>query len=102
MIARPEPDSTASAGIAGGGNQPIEDRIKAHAYGLGFDLVGIAALGPADTAEQFDEWLARGHAGEMRYLERGAEKRRDTRQPVEGARSAIVVALDYGGREPGG
>jgi epoxyqueuosine reductase len=38
----------------------------------------------------------------MAYLERGAEKRRDTRLPFEGVRSAIVVALSYGGREPGG
>jgi epoxyqueuosine reductase len=80
----------------------IEQRIKAHAYGLGFDLVGIASLGPADTAGQFDAWLGRGYAGEMAYLERGAEKRRDTRRPVAGARSAVVVALDYGGREPSG
>ena len=80
----------------------LEQRIKAQAYGLGFDLVGITTLGPATTASRFDEWLARGHAGEMAYLERGAEKRRDSRRPVPGARSAVVVGLDYGGREPSG
>src|SRR5688500_263666 len=50
----------------------------------------------------FDEWLSRGYAGDMHYLERGAEARRDTRRPFDGARSAVVVALDCGGREPGG
>jgi epoxyqueuosine reductase len=75
---------------------------KAHAFALGFDLVGIAALGPADTAAAFDEWLADGRAGVMHYLERGAEKRRDSRLPVPGTTHAIVVALDYGGREPSG
>jgi epoxyqueuosine reductase len=80
----------------------IEQRIKSQAYGLGFDLVGLTTLGPAPTAARFDEWLALGHAGEMSYLERGAEKRRDTRRPVEGARSAVVVAMSYGGREPSG
>jgi len=80
----------------------LEQRIKAQAYGLGFDLVGITTLGPATTASRFNEWLARGHAGEMAYLERGAEKRRDSRRPVPGARSAVVVGLDYGGREPSG
>jgi epoxyqueuosine reductase len=80
----------------------LEQRIKAQAYGLGFDLVGVTSLGPADTAPEFDEWLARGYAGDMAYLERGAEKRRDTRRPVAGVRSAVVVALDYGGREPSG
>ena len=38
----------------------------------------------------------------MHYLERGAEKRRDTRLPVPGTTHAIVVALDYGGKEPSG
>jgi epoxyqueuosine reductase len=38
----------------------------------------------------------------MDYLPRGADKRRDSRLPVPGTASAIVVALDYGGREPAG
>ena len=75
---------------------------KAHAFALGFDLVGIAALGPADTASAFDAWIEDGRAGEMHYLERGAEKRRDSRRPMPGTTHAIVVALDYGGREPSG
>jgi epoxyqueuosine reductase len=76
--------------------------LKAQAYGLGFDLVRIATLGPAQTAAAFDEWVARGYAGEMHYLARGAEKRRDTRLPVPGATSAVVVAMTYGGAEPSG
>lgn len=80
----------------------LEARAKAQAFGLGFDLVGICALGPAETADAFDEWLARGYAGSMAYLPRGREKRRDSRLPVPGALSAIVVAMNYGGREPPG
>jgi epoxyqueuosine reductase len=80
----------------------LETRIRAQAFGLGFDLVGIARLGPVETSGAFDDWLTNGFAGEMHYLERGAEKRRDTRRPVAGARSAVVVALDYGGRQPAG
>ena len=76
--------------------------IRAQAFGLGFDLVGITTLGVADTAPAFEAWLAEGFAGEMEYLARGAEKRRDTRRPFPGTVSAIVVALDYGGREPPG
>ena len=80
----------------------VENLIKAQAYGLGFDLVGIAALGPMETAAKFDEWIANGFAGEMEYLPRGAEKRRDSRLPFSGAVSAIVVGLNYGGREKSG
>jgi epoxyqueuosine reductase len=75
---------------------------KAHAFALGFDLVGITELGPVQSAPLFDEWIAAGHAGTMDYLARGAEKRRDSRLPKEGTTHAIVVGLDYGGREPSG
>jgi len=80
----------------------LEELVKAQAYGLGFDLVGIATLGPVETADAFDEWIQRGYAGEMTYLPRGADKRRDSRLPFPGAVSAIVVGLDYGGREATG
>ena len=80
----------------------FETRLKAQALGLGFDLAGIAALGPADTTPEFEAWLAAGRHGEMDYLARGAELRRDTTLPEPGMRSAIVVELDYGGREPSG
>ncbi len=80
----------------------IKERIRAQAYGLGFDLVGITTLGPVEGAAALDGWLERGYAGDMEYIARGAEKRRDTRLPVPGATSAIVVGLDYGGAEPSG
>jgi epoxyqueuosine reductase len=80
----------------------IEGRLKAAAYGLGFDLCGITSLGPADTAPQFDRWLAADYQGEMHYMARGAERRRDSRLAVPGTTHAIVVALDYGGKEPDG
>lgn len=81
---------------------PEAGRIKAQAYALGFDLAGIARLGPAGTFPAFEQWLSRGLAGDMAWLRRDAALRRDTRLPHRGARSAIVVALDYGGRQPAG
>ena len=94
--AAPERRADQRAGVT------LEARIRAQAYGLGFDLVGLTRTGPAQTADTFDRWLQAGHAGEMQYLERGADKRRDSRLPVDGARSAVVVAMQYGGREAGG
>jgi epoxyqueuosine reductase len=80
----------------------LEDAIKAQAHGLGFDLVGVTRAGPADTAEHFERWLAAGRAGTMDYLSKKAELRRDSRLPYEGVVSAIVVGLDYGGKQPPG
>jgi epoxyqueuosine reductase len=80
----------------------LETLIKAQSYGLGFDLTGITTLGPATTAAAFDAWLDRGFAGEMSYMSRTADKRRDSRRPFERVHSAIVVAMSYGGSEPSG
>ncbi|HUF29234.1 MAG TPA: hypothetical protein VMM77_01125, partial [Gemmatimonadaceae bacterium] len=74
----------------------LEERIRAQAYGLGFDLAGITTLGPAETAGAFEAWLDKGYAGDMSYLPRWREVRRDSRLPHAGVVSAIVVGLDYG------
>lgn len=92
----------APAVIAATRARTLEDSIRAQGYGLGFDLVGITTLGAMDTAPHFDRWLDRGFAGDMHYLPRWQHKRQDSRLPYEGVRSAIVVALNYGGREPSG
>ena len=80
----------------------LESRVKERARELGFDLVGVATLGAVETAGHFDAWIAAGYAGEMGYLERGAQKRQDTRRPFEGVRSAVVVGMNYGGTQPPG
>src|SRR4051812_17585170 len=81
----------------------LPERLKAQAYGLGFDLAGIAELGTPATVGQFDAWLNAGHAGSMHYLEGdGAALRRDARLPHDGATHALVVAMNYGGSEPSG
>jgi len=80
----------------------FETRLKAQALGLGFDLVGITRLGPAETSAVFERWLEQGHHGSMDYLRRGAELRQDTTRPEPGMCSVVVVGLDYGGRSPAG
>ena len=78
-------------------------RLKAQAFGLGFDLVGITTLGEPATRTAFDAWLDAGLHGDMAYLAGdGATLRRDSRRPHAGATHAIVLATQYGGREPSG
>jgi len=77
--------------------------IRERALALGFDLCGIVALdaepGAAESHEMFAEsarlpaWLARGYAGEMKYLQ--DPRRENPRRVLDGARSLIVVALNY-------
>jgi epoxyqueuosine reductase len=76
--------------------------LQGQAYALGFDLVGITELGTPDSVEHFDAWLDAGLHGEMDYMKRGAELRRDSRLPHPGATHAIVVGMHYGGGTPSG
>jgi epoxyqueuosine reductase len=75
-------------------------QVKEKARELGFDLCGIA---PAETFPElsfFREWLDRGYAGEMAYLERSADRRADIRAVVPGARSVIVTGTVYNTDRP--
>jgi epoxyqueuosine reductase len=81
----------------------VSDAIKHRAREIGFDLVGIAPAKRPPHAQFYLDWLKREYHGEMAYLARpDAMKRRV--QPTEalpGARSIIVVALNYANGENG-
>ena len=72
--------------------------IAERAYALGFSLCGVAPLERFPEHDAFDEWLDRGFGGAMGYL--ADPKRRDPKQVLEGARSAIVCALNYNTAHP--
>src|SRR5438309_5169182 len=76
-------------------NAELKGRLVAFARELGFDSCRITACAPPTHAEEFRDWLKEGAAGEMSYMERGEEKRRDPQKVLPGARSIIVVALNY-------
>ncbi|PZR71181.1 MAG: tRNA epoxyqueuosine(34) reductase QueG [Chthoniobacterales bacterium] len=69
----------------------IVDRARV----LGFDLCRIATADAPRHGEEFRAWLREGAAGEMDWMARGEEKRCDPQQVLPGARSVIVVALNY-------
>jgi epoxyqueuosine reductase len=68
-------------------------RVTELARALGFDLCGVAPAAEFPELAQFEEWLARGYAGEMRYLHDA--RRRSPALVLEAARSVIVCALNY-------
>ncbi|MCK6484993.1 MAG: tRNA epoxyqueuosine(34) reductase QueG [Phycisphaerae bacterium] len=76
---------------------PVErsDRIKSLAAAAGFERCGIARLGPLARGDYFLDWLRDGMAGTMGYLHRRRESRLDPSKLLPGARSAVVVALNY-------
>ena len=69
--------------------------VKRWAEELGFIACGITTPAPSARAAFFDEWLARGYGGTMRYLNRQAKKRKDPRLIDAAARSIVVVLDNY-------
>jgi len=65
---------------------------------LGFDLCGVVRAEKFPELEQTSEWLARGYAGEMRYL--ADPRRADPQTAMPGIRSAIVGLLNYNTARP--
>ena len=77
----------------------IKAIVKRAAAEAGFDVTGIAPATDAAEHEYFPEWIAAGHAGEMKYLEArddgGDLKRASLARVAPWARSVIVCAINY-------
>ncbi len=82
----------------------LRELVSDLAVEAGFDLAGVAPVSPPDGSDfpelaYFREWIARGYAGEMRYLEArndaGELKRASAAIVAPWARSVIVCALNY-------
>lgn len=76
------------------------DSIKQRASDLGFDACGIAPATHLPELAFFEEWIARGYAGTMTFLERSAAQRADIRQALPSAQSVIVTATLYNTERP--
>lgn len=67
--------------------------ITEKARELGFDLCGVAPVAEFPELAHRNGWLARGYAGEMRYLD--DSRRASPAAAMPEARSIIVCALNY-------
>jgi len=70
-------------------------RIKEQAQRLGFELVGISPVKLPPHGESFAEWLRHGFSGELEYMKRTEELRRDPHRLVPWAVSLISVGMNY-------
>ena len=71
------------------------EQIKTHARSMGADLVGIAPAEPdARGQELLQEFLNQSRQGSMHYLE-DAHKRTHPQELLPGAKSVIVIAVNY-------
>ena len=73
----------------------LKTRLVSFAREIGFDSCRVAACSSPPHANEFRRWLRDEAHGEMSYMERGEEKRCDPQKVLPGARSIIVLALNY-------
>ena len=73
----------------------LKARLVSFAREIGFDSCRVAACNAPAHANDFREWLRDGAHGEMNYMQRGEEKRCDPQSILPGARSIVVLALNY-------
>ena len=71
------------------------DAIKARARALGFDLCGVAPVDSHPELSFLSEWLNRGYAGTMTWMEQTAQRRADVRAILPTASTVIVTGTYY-------
>ncbi len=73
----------------------LSQYVKSIAREVGFDQCGVARAEPIERGDYVREWLENGRAAGMAYLQRNLQKRLSAAELVDGARSVVVVALNY-------
>src|SRR2546421_719973 len=73
----------------------LTEKLKHKAWSLGFELAGATPASPPPSYPSFLDWLKKGYAGEMGYLERRKEERGNPQALLPGAKSVFCVGLSY-------
>ncbi len=73
----------------------IRDQLVALTRELGFGLCRFSRADRPQHEHEFRSWLASGQYGEMNYLSRNSDRRCDPQLVLPGAKSVIVLALNY-------
>lgn len=74
----------------------VKAEIEQSAKELGFAVCRfVSCETPPPHAREFDRWLDDGRAGEMTWLARNRERRTDPQRVLPGAKTMIVLAMNY-------
>jgi epoxyqueuosine reductase len=82
----------------------LSAQIRTLAHQHGFDLAGVAGVGPHRELEGFAAWIESGRHGDMAYMakrnEQGELKRAALANAAPWARSVLVCAMNYNNAAP--
>lgn len=73
----------------------MKEALRLQARNLGFDICRVTPAAPPAHSEEFLAWVREGFYGEMNWLERNQERRTDPEKVLPGAKSIIVLAMNY-------
>jgi epoxyqueuosine reductase len=73
----------------------LTKRLLNKAIEMGFDVIGITEPKEARTYRHFERWLEMGFEGEMAYMSRTKELRRNPKTLMSDCRSIVVVGVGY-------
>ena len=69
------------------------ERLRGRLRSLGFDEVRFAAASGENSSLR--DWLAEGHAADMQWMNRTADKRGSVGQVLPGVRSVVLLGVNY-------
>jgi len=73
----------------------LAQQIRQWAGELGFQQAGISDVDLGEHEAYLEKWLAAGHHGDMRYMERHGRKRSRPQDLVPGTLRVISLRMDY-------
>ncbi len=73
----------------------LKAQVLAWCHDLGFGQAGVSNVDLSEAQQRLDDWLAAGHHGSMRYMERHGSKRGRPEELVPGTLRVISVRMDY-------
>ncbi|HEV8336918.1 MAG TPA: tRNA epoxyqueuosine(34) reductase QueG [Candidatus Polarisedimenticolia bacterium] len=77
-----------------------QERIRTEGLRLGFSRIGFAAARERPESARLAEWLRRGYAGEMSWLDRRRRERCDPTVLAPWVRGLVLASLPYSGSPP--
>ena len=71
------------------------ENLKSFSESLSFNGFGVACPQLGKAGERFGKWLDAGYDGEMSYIRRGEEKRKNPDLVLEGVKSILCFSTNY-------
>lgn len=78
----------------------LQERLRGQLQSLGFDEVRFARLPDPAVGAGLDAWLDAGYQADMAWMAKNRDKRQDPTRVLDGARSLILLGVNYWSGKP--